>query len=178
MREVTEATELRLRPPTEQDFSALSTLRRDLELQHLLLAYPSDTSPTDAEVAAWIKRRSSEKGGCMLVVADRGDRLVGFVQITDVHFAGRHGKLGMAIRPERRGQGYGRKALDLLLLHAASELALLKLLLEVRADNEVAIRLYERTGFRRVGAFHRHYDDGTKRHDVLLMERFLGPSAP
>ncbi|MGB3840666.1 MAG: GNAT family N-acetyltransferase, partial [Rhodanobacter sp.] len=36
-----------------------------------------------------------------------------------------------------------------------------RLRLEVRPDNAAAIRLYERAGFRRFGAYRRYYEDGT-----------------
>src|ERR1700722_15911715 len=87
-----------LRLPTEQDFAGLATMRRDRELQHMLLAYPSADQPSDPDVAAWIGRRTSERGGCFLVVSDDDHAFFGYVQIIDVHARGRHGKFGIAIR--------------------------------------------------------------------------------
>jgi RimJ/RimL family protein N-acetyltransferase len=47
------------------------------------------------------------------------------------------------------------------------------MILDVRADNDGAVRLYERIGFRRVGVWKRHYRVGDQYIDVLSMEWFL-----
>jgi RimJ/RimL family protein N-acetyltransferase len=162
-----------LRSPTEEDFAELAILRRDRELQHMLLAYPSPAKPSDLDITAWIDQRASERGGCFLVVLDDDDNFIGYAQIVDVHARGRHGKFGIAIRSECRGQGYGKPIIELVCNHASTVLGLFKLILETRSDNQRAIRLFESTGFHRIGVYRQHYDDGLKRHDVLLMERIL-----
>jgi ribosomal-protein-alanine N-acetyltransferase len=53
-------------------------------------------------------------------------------------------------RPDAQGRGVGRMLLDALLDHAR-ELGAGDVLLEVRVDNEPALRLYERAGFERFG---------------------------
>lgn len=53
-------------------------------------------------------------------------------------------------RPDTQGRGVGRMLLDALLDHAR-ELGAADVLLEVRVDNEAALRLYERAGFERFG---------------------------
>ena len=65
----------------------------------------------------------------------------------------------LATRPESRGLGVGAE-----LLQAAAAIArrrgCRRLRLEVRCDNGAAIRLYERAGFRRIGAYPAYYEDG------------------
>lgn len=53
-------------------------------------------------------------------------------------------------RPEAQGRGVGRLLLDAL-LGQAREVRAGDVLLEVRVDNEPALRLYERAGFERFG---------------------------
>ncbi|NHT16285.1 ribosomal protein S18-alanine N-acetyltransferase [Cellulomonas sp. IC4_254] len=53
-------------------------------------------------------------------------------------------------RPDVQGRGVGRMLLDALLAHAR-ELGAGDVLLEVRVDNEPALRLYEGAGFERFG---------------------------
>lgn len=53
-------------------------------------------------------------------------------------------------RPDAQGRGIGRLLLDALLRHAR-DLGAGDVLLEVRVDNEPALRLYERAGFERLG---------------------------
>jgi RimJ/RimL family protein N-acetyltransferase len=173
MHRETARTRIFLRPPTDLDIPELAIMRRDRELQHRLLAYPSVERPSDSDIAAWIARRTSERGGCFLIVSDDDNAFIGYVQIFDAHVKGRYGKLGIAIRSERRGEGYGKPVIESLCNHASTTLGLLKLILETRFDNQSAIRLFENTGFRRIGICRQHYDDGHMRHDILLMERIL-----
>jgi RimJ/RimL family protein N-acetyltransferase len=49
--------------------------------------------------------------------------------------------------PSSWGQGLGGEALELLLAFAFGPLALKRVWLVVRADNERAVRLFSRTGF-------------------------------
>ena len=159
-----------LRPPRDSDLDVLAALRRDTALWHTLLAYPAREPASMIEVRDWISRRSGELGGCFLVVVDDQDQPIGFVQVTDVHRRGRFGKLGIALTPDARRKGYGRKALGRLLTYARETLELRKILLEVRLDNAAAIALFKAADFSEVGTLHAHYNDGDRLHDVLLME--------
>jgi len=47
--------------------------------------------------------------------------------------------------------------------------------LEVLADNERAIQLYQKLGFRQIGQLAEHYLQDQRWHDVVLMERMLSP---
>ena len=105
------------------------------------------------------------------LVAEEGDAVVGYVVADVVPNHGRafgHVK-DLAVHPERRGQGYGRR----LLAHALTRLAegeATSVKLEVREGNDAAIYLYEDFGFqtlRRVGGY---YEDGT---DAFVMVRGL-----
>lgn len=172
------AQKISLRAVTAADFEFLASIRRDIALQKLLLNHPPAESVSDDDIKEWIARRVAEKGGTFQIVTDGAKKSIGFVQIFDVHQKSRYGKLGMAIVSGARGQGAGHEALRLLCDYARKGLNLHKLLLEVRLDNNVAIHLYECSGFQRVGILRQHYFDGRHYHDVLLMERFWDGEPP
>ena len=65
----------------------------------------------------------------------------------------------VAVSPDAQGRGIGRLLLDALVAQAARQGAT-SVLLEVRADNPSAIRLYERTGFERIAVRRRYYRPG------------------
>ncbi len=65
----------------------------------------------------------------------------------------------VAVSPDAQGRGLGRVLLDALVAEAARQAAS-SVLLEVRADNPAAIRLYERTGFERIALRRRYYQPG------------------
>ena len=73
----------------------------------------------------------------------------------------------MAVAPTHRGAGLGARLL-LALLEEADRRGLTTVLLEVRADNPPAQRLYERHGFRRTGIRRGYYQGGV---DAWVMTR-------
>jgi RimJ/RimL family protein N-acetyltransferase len=159
----------RLRAPIDDDLAVLGALRNDVALQQLLLARPRPNSP--ARVQDWIRRVSDDPAAVFFVVADRADdRAVGFVQITEVDLVSGHGRLGIALDGSARRRGHGREAVVLAARHVHAVFGVDKIVLDVRADNEAAIALYQGLGFREVGVLRAHYRAGEQRHDVLIME--------
>jgi putative acetyltransferase len=86
--------------------------------------------------------------------------------------------VGMAVLPDARGHGGGRKLLEAILEHARSSGAH-KVELEVWPDNAAAIALYASAGFEVEGLRRDHYRrrDGTLR-SALLMARRLPTGRP
>jgi len=74
----------------------------------------------------------------------------------------------LGVAPHAQGKGLGAQLLQALLDEAARRRTT-PVLLEVRADNDRALRLYERFGFRRTGVRRGYYQpSGT---DALVMTR-------
>lgn len=162
-----------LRSPMPGDFATLAEIRRDKELQEMLLVVPETTD--DDAIVKWIRRRSEDPGGLFKVISnDSGDAAVGFVQVSQVHRRNRYGFGGIALLPDARGRGIGRAAMNELLDAAVRELGLQKLLLEVRADNTSALKLYRSMDFQIVGNMKDHFRaESGQPYDVLLLERVL-----
>lgn len=78
----------------------------------------------------------------------------------------------IAVRGDRQGAGTGGLLLDALIA-AARDRRAPALLLEVRADNASAQRLYESRGFERISTRRRYYPDGA---DAWVMRLRLGGS--
>ena len=104
------------------------------------------------------------------VVALDADRVIGWCDIRPHALEGfRHcGELGMGLLPEYRGRGLGRLLVEDVLRRSWA-FGLTRVELEVYASNLAAIRLYERTGFRREGLKRRaRFLDGTW-DDIVVM---------
>ncbi|HEX3551144.1 MAG TPA: GNAT family protein [Candidatus Elarobacter sp.] len=158
------------RAPREDDVSALSALRNDLPTQYALLADPQPNS--DADVRAWLRRRTTDPSALFFVIADDRDAAVGFTQVVAIDARSRHGTFGIAVGSEHRGRGHGRAALAHVLDAARADGRMDKLVLHVAADNP-ACALYRAAGFRDVGVHRRHYRGAERWHDVAIMERFF-----
>jgi [ribosomal protein S18]-alanine N-acetyltransferase len=70
--------------------------------------------------------------------------------------------LGLGIRPEARGHGYGRALMDRSLERLRGD-GVRRVLLTVKPENIAAIRLYESIGFNNTGFHPHYYGDGEGR---------------
>ena len=84
----------------------------------------------------------------------------------------RHAAIDLFLDPSIHGQGLGTAALSRVARHLFDERGHHRITIDPAADNAIAIRCYEKVGFRRVGVM-RSYErdvDGPGWHDGLLME--------
>jgi putative acetyltransferase len=92
--------------------------------------------------------RESVSSDAVQFVALDGQRVIGWADIF-AHWAEavKHcGTLGMGVHVDHRGRGLGERLLRACLGKAPSK-GITRVTLEARADNQAAIRLYERLGF-------------------------------
>jgi ribosomal protein S18 acetylase RimI-like enzyme len=109
-----------------------------------------DGKPLSAEARENLIPGLTKHGGARVFLAYDGDAAVG-VAICMIGFSSFRGKPlinihDIAVRPETRGKGIGRKLLQAVKAEAAS-LGCCKVTLEVRSDNAGAMQLYRSVGF-------------------------------
>ena len=136
---------------------------------------PGEVQPTVEEEAAWIAK-NRERPGSIAIVAEVDGRVVGLLDFHAGHRQRiRHrGAFGMSVISAYRRLGIGDALVAAVLDWARAEPDLVKVGLAVYADNEPAIRLYEKHAFVVEGRRPREIllDDGTYADDVL-MYRFV-----
>lgn len=108
-------------------------------------------------------------------VAETDGRVVGmlflWMIVDEAHIA------TIAIHPDCRRQGIARKLLIMALDSAQAEGAK-SALLEVRAGNKAALRLYEKFGFEVVGRRERYYKDNFEDAVLMTLHRLPVESLP
>lgn len=127
---------------------------------------------TSAEV--WKDRLLLEPDRGFSLVARVDGKIVGnCVLLLEQHSARRRhcASLGMGVHDERQGQGVGTALLQATLDKADNWLNLLRVELTVFADNEAAIRLYEKNGFRIEGKHEKYAFRNGEFVDSLAMAR-------
>ena len=100
------------------------------------------------------------------VASDTGERVLGYAGLAV--FGGEGHVLTLGVTAAAQGRGFGAALLDALLAESAARRAV-RVLLDVRADNEVAQRLYRRRGFVPVGLRRRYYQPSGM--DAVVMAR-------
>jgi RimJ/RimL family protein N-acetyltransferase len=81
---------------------------------------------------------------------------------------------GVFVAPEVRGAGVAKKLIGAVLDHAGAWTGVETVELNVRADNDAAIRLYDGLGFRRVGVLPDALKRAGRYGDELIMLRGVG----
>lgn len=139
------------------------------------LSFGQDEYPQTAEgLAQSIEDMKQSKGTCMLLMLD-GEEIVGIGTIDSsskrrfLHV----GTLGIVIRQSHAGKGLGRLLMNALIDWAKENGQTEKITLITRADNERAVALYEKLGFKQEGVFHKDSFDGERYYDSLSMALFL-----
>ncbi len=138
-----------------------------------LLALESTSFATDR-----ISRRSFmrfvSKGAHSLLVADRGNEILGYVLVLFRSGTSLARIYSIAVSNAARGQGVASK----LLTHAeliASKRYCLFIRLEVHTENSAALALYEKFGYKSFTRLKQYYEDGG---DAEQLEKRLMPSPP
>ncbi len=103
-------------------------------------------------------------------VLEQGNPIVGYGVMSVA--AGESHILNLCVHPEFQGQGMGKRILRHFLRLAREHNADMALL-EVRASNRPALRLYSRMGFNEAGVRRRYYPDEIGREDALILARDL-----
>jgi ribosomal protein S18 acetylase RimI-like enzyme len=106
----------------------------------------------------------------MMLVLAFADRVAGYSVVALRKRSLRARLYSIALAPPEHGRGLGR-----FLLHASEQAAIAHgarfMRLEVRTDNDAAIALYEKNGYRAFESIEDYYDDGAA---ALRFEKALG----
>ena len=97
----------------------------------------------------WIRTKVETGEVVQMIICEAGtDKPVGSVYIRDIDRNHQKAEYGIFIGEEdARGKGYGTSAARLMIRYSFEELGLHRLFLRVYADNQQAIRSYEKAGF-------------------------------
>ncbi|WP_291297158.1 WbqC family protein [Elioraea sp.] len=160
-----DAAAIALRPVAAGDLALLRGWINDPRIAVPFL-FPG---PVDAAAhQAWFERQQSDPATETLL-AEAGGTPVGVVTLKGIDRAQRRAEIAIFIRPDRQGEGLGRRALDAALRVAFQSFRLRKLHLHVRADNGAARALYQGAAFAEEGRFAGDWIHGGVAHDILRL---------
>ncbi|MFC5583894.1 GNAT family N-acetyltransferase [Nitratireductor kimnyeongensis] len=115
-------------------------------------------------------RRLTSAGTAIVGVAEEQGKVLGYALALTRRTSGVARLYSIAVAPEETGKGVAA-----LLLHYVENAAYARgfhtMRLEVRSDNQVAIRLYEKMGYRGFARYENYYHDGMS---ALRYQKSLG----
>lgn len=144
--------------------------RDDVTIRRMTLADVEDVHAIEAQTFAmpWSRQSFVDEMTTNVcaryLVAEAGGRVLGYAGAWIVLDEGH--VTNIALRPEARGRGLGRRLMAALMQYA-SNLGVSYMTLEVRRSNLIAQRLYVSLGFIELGVRKRYYEDNGE--DALLM---------
>ena len=158
---------LEIRRAEPDDCSAIYEMFRSPKVYEgtLQIPYPSREQ--------W-RKRITETDGCYSLVAVSGEHVIGMLTIdTFPHKPRRRhvGIIGISVTDTWQGKGVGKALMQACVDLADKWLNLTRLELEVFADNETAIRLYEQFGFQHEGLLRQHAFRDGRLVDSIVMGR-------
>jgi len=152
------------RYPQEDDVGLLCAYINELSQERTFIRFQGEEVTLEAEekyVTANLRKMAEREKVVILVFAD--DILVGSAEVTMKEKTEKHrGLIGVTIKKDYRDRGLGSELLQLVVVQAKQELPNLEILeLRVYANNDRAIHLYKKLGFKGFGRLPR----GIKRDD-------------
>jgi RimJ/RimL family protein N-acetyltransferase len=161
-----EGERITIRPLTREDLRVMSNWPRFQDPLYRLFDWPKRSGTSDD---LWFYQLMRDKTRVYYAVDNEEHELIGRISLRGID-GRKSARLGIGFGPDYVDQGYGTEALQVFLDYYFHELDFERIVLDVAAVNQRALRCYERCGFRSV-ASHQQYAGS---NDDLLFLREEG----
>ena len=118
----------------------------------------------------WIEGCMTDENKYTFFIHDKRNRFIGTCDLNLMHACSSNAELGILIGAPYVNEGYGTETIQLLLKFAFDELRLHRVMLRLDLENERALHVYEKCGFKECGLEHETSWIEGKWHDTLTME--------
>lgn len=155
----------------EADAELIATWKNDRSLSAVMAAQPVPISREQTLI--WLKNTQADTRQVIFGIRiNQGSdqHLIGILRFMNIDWISQAAEFGMYIgQKELRGKSYGMQSLTAALAYAFFELNLRRVWLRVFASNAPALKLYERTGFKREGCLREHFFANGAHQDMVVM---------
>jgi diamine N-acetyltransferase len=171
---MTEKIALRLRPLEREDSRFVHELDNNETVMHYWFEEPYEAF---VELSDLYEKHIHDQSERRFVVV-YGEDSVGLVELVEINHIHRRADFQLIISPKFQGKGFATKAVLLGMDYAFKILNLHKLSLVVDCENERAIKVYRKLGFKEEGLLREEYfADGVYR-DAYCMAVFQNEYVP
>lgn len=157
-----------IRPLQKEDLDIMSTWKPFDDPLYRLFDWPK-RSPR--ENAIWFSQLIHDSARVYYAVDNESRTLIGRISLRAID-GRRSARLGIGLGTDYVGQGYGTESLHVFLRHYFLDLGFGRMVLDVSAINQRAVRCYGRFGFRHTGS-HYQYAGSDAELAFLKDERYL-----
>jgi RimJ/RimL family protein N-acetyltransferase len=165
------------RYPQITDAPQVAEYSNELNITSPFMLFPDEWISAEATVD-YLQRiqTKQQKGESVYIFACCEEELIGRVNINLQEGVQRHlGELGISVRQDWRNLGLGTALINLVIKLAREKLPSLELIqLTVFANNDQAIHLYQKLGFKEFGRLPRGIKRGEQYWDFVYMWREVG----
>ncbi|MBF7097073.1 GNAT family N-acetyltransferase [Alkalibacter mobilis] len=164
--------ELAIRPIKKEDAEQVNELRRMEGIMENILGLPTETILKTEDYI--LKQDDLRHQYVAVLKKDRSTELIvgtGGLHLNPLPRMRHSGSIGLMVHTDYQGMGIGRKLIEAIIELADDWLMLTRLELEVFADNEKAINLYQKVGFEVEGIKRKAAIRNGRFADEMLMSR-------
>jgi RimJ/RimL family protein N-acetyltransferase len=147
-----EGERITIRPLTREDLRMMSSWPRFQDPLYRLFDWPKRSETSDD---LWFHQLMRDKARVYYAVDNESHELIGRISLREID-GQRSARLGIGFGPDYVDQGYGTEALQVFLEYFFSDLGFERMVLDVAAANQRALRCYKRCGFRSVASHYQY----------------------
>ena len=165
----------RLRPFRASDAEGMNRIRTMRGVMETIPTLISESPEFTEKVCAGFG--ANDQKLCAVLDTEKGEKLIGFaaLHLTEKPRVRHTASVSIIIDAEYQNMGLGRALLSALLELADKWLMLVRVELEVQAQNEKAIHLYESLGFVKEGLLKYAFMQDGRYTDIVVMGRYSLP---
>lgn len=159
---------LRIRPLEREDLRFVHDLDNNESVMHYWFEEPYEAF---VELCDLYDKHIHDQSERRFVAEHEGQR-VGLVELVEINHIHRRAEFQIIIAPDQQGRGYATAASILAIEYAFFVLNLYKLYLVVDVDNQPALAVYRKLGFRDEGVLRHEFFVNGEYRDALRMAIF------
>lgn len=106
-----------------------------------------------------------------LAICTNDDNAIGLIDVFDFNIKNKRAGIGILIKDEsNRSKGYGKEALQILINYCFEILHLHQVFANISESNEVSLKLFEGSGFKKIGLKKDWNFDGKQFSNVFILQ--------
>ncbi|WP_228411754.1 spermidine N1-acetyltransferase [Entomomonas moraniae] len=162
---IIESNSVQLRPLEKKDLEFIHLLNNNANIMRYWFEEPYEAF---VELADLYNKHIHDQSERRFIIQNQTTK-IGLVELVEINYIHRNAEFQIIIDPAHQGKGYASKATKLAMEYAFHILNLYKLYLLVDVNNDKAIHVYAKLGFKQEGILKQEFFVNGEYRDVVRM---------